>query len=126
MKEAIKEKDFWIRLWLYFHRGHHFYLGFLMGFANFVVIQYTLLVSRVNFLKSLFSHFWYFVVIWLVLYPPIAIIIGYLDYKKASIRVASELQSKVSPYARDLAKAISLIAKGKNKEAEEILKRWYK
>lgn len=67
--------------WLDFRNGHSIYLIFLMTFANFVTIQYGLLIDRVPFLSNLFESIWVFAIIYICLYVPIAIVIGYWHRK---------------------------------------------
>ena len=69
------------RRWLDFRNGHSIYLIFLMTFANFVTIQYGLLIDRVPFLSNLFESIWMFAIIYICLYVPIAMVIGYWHRK---------------------------------------------
>jgi hypothetical protein len=69
------------RRWLDFRNGHGIYLIFLMTFANFVTIQYGLLIDQVPFLKNLFESIWVFTIIYVSAYVPIAIVIGYWHRK---------------------------------------------
>ena len=52
-----------------------------MTFANFVTIQYGLLIDQVLFLKNLFESIWLFAIIYVSVYVPIAIVIGYWHRK---------------------------------------------
>ena len=52
-------RNFLLRLWAYFRRGHSAYLSFILSFANFVVLQYRLLIQYVPFLKYLFMNIIY-------------------------------------------------------------------
>lgn len=69
------------RRWLDFRNGHSIYLIFLMTFANFVTIQYGLLIDQVPYLKDLFESIWIFAVVFVSAYVPIAIVIGYWHRK---------------------------------------------
>ncbi len=69
------------RRWLDFRNGHSVYLIFLMTFANFVTIQYGLLIDQVPFLKNLFESIWLFAIIYVSVYVPVAIVIGYWHRK---------------------------------------------
>jgi hypothetical protein len=113
-----------LRLWTYFRRGHSTYLAFLLSFANFVVIQYRLLVQYIPALHILFNSLLAFAISFFIIYVPLAILIGWLDYKKYAVPVDSTLAAKSSPWHRDIARALMLIAEGKNAEAIEILKKW--
>jgi hypothetical protein len=80
----------WIRRrWLDFRNGHSIYLVFLMTFANFVTIQYGLLIDQVPFLKSMFESIWFFAIVFVSMYFPLAIIIGYW-HRKSQWRVEQD------------------------------------
>ncbi len=113
-----------LRLWTYFRRGHSTYLVFLISFANFIVIQYRLLIEYVPALKLVFSNLIAFAITFLTIYVPAAVVIGWLDYKKLAVPVDQALAAEASPYARDLARALLLIAQGRNEEAIRVLRRW--
>ncbi|RLB81447.1 MAG: hypothetical protein DRH17_09115 [Deltaproteobacteria bacterium] len=117
-------KNFILRLWTYFRRGHSTYLVFFLSFANFIVIQYRLLIEYIPVLQLVFSSLIAFAIVFFAVYIPLAIIIGYYDYKKFAVPVDTALAAKASPWNRDLARALILIAEGRNKEAIEILKKW--
>ncbi len=69
------------RRWLDFRNGHSIYLIFLMTFANFVTIQYQLLLQRVPAIHSLHINIWMFALIFVSLYLPLGMIIGYWHRK---------------------------------------------
>lgn len=77
------------RRWLDFRNGHSVYLIFLMTFANFVTIQYGLLINQVPALKDVFGSIWVFAVVFVSLYVPIAIVIGYW-HRKTQWRVEQQ------------------------------------
>lgn len=72
-----------------FRQGHSVYLIFLMTFANFITIQYALLIDRVPVLNSLFSNLWIFAALFISAYIPIAIVIGYW-HRKTQWKVEQE------------------------------------
>ncbi len=113
-----------LRYWTYFRRGHTVYLAFLLSFANFVVIQYNMVIKNVAFLKDLFAHLTYFAIVFALLYIPTAVIIGWYDYRKFAVPTETALRSMASPWTQDLARALILIAEGKNEEAIKVLKKW--
>jgi len=113
-----------LRYWIYFRQGHSVYLAFLMSFLNFIVIQYRLVVENIPILYKTLPRLWIFTIILLATYIPIATIIGWLDYKKGSVPTDSALGARASPWVRDLAKALMLIADGKSEEAKKILEKW--
>ena len=72
----------WVRRrWLDFRNGHSIYLIFLMTFANFVTIQYQLLLQRVPAIHSLHINIWIFALIFVAMYLPLGMIIGYWHRK---------------------------------------------
>ena len=51
----------WVeRRWLDFRNGHSIYLIFIMTFANFVTIQYKLLIDKVPAFNPIFHSIWVF------------------------------------------------------------------
>ena len=69
------------RRWLDFRNGHSIYLIFLMTFANFVTIQYQLLLQRVPAIHALNINIWMFALIFIAIYLPVGMIIGYWHRK---------------------------------------------
>jgi len=112
------------RYWTYFRRGHNIYLAFLISFANFITIQYNLLVKNVVFLRDIFAHLTYFAIAFLLLYIPTAILIGWYDYRRFAVPVESTLRARANPWTRDLARALICLAEGRNEEDARILRRW--
>ena len=92
MKGRIKDRLY--RYVIYFRRGHGSWLAYDISFANFVVIQYRLLVEHISFLERLLPSLSAFIVTFFLVYVPLAIIIGRYDIKKAT--VPKEIE--VSPF----------------------------
>lgn len=69
------------RRWLDFRNGHSIYLIFGMTFANFVTIQYKLLIDQVPWLSGLFGSIWVFAIVFVLTYVPIGILLGYWHRK---------------------------------------------
>jgi len=113
-----------LRYWTYFRRGHGTYLAFLLSFANFIVIQYKLVIENIPILDVLFSSLTIVAVTFFIGYLPVATVIGWLDYKKLAVPVDATVSAQASPWVQDLASALSLICDGKNEEAKDILKKW--
>jgi hypothetical protein len=90
MKALLIRDSNWLRRrWLDFRNGHSIYLIFAMTFANFVTIQYKLLIDRVPFLDSFFGSIWVFAIVFIAVYLPLGIIIGYW-HKKSQWSVEQE------------------------------------
>ncbi len=115
----MKAKHLWT-LWILFKRGHSMYLAFLVSFLNFITIQYTLLISRIPTLKAIFSNLLLFTSLFLALYVPVAVILGYIDYRRGGV----ETMQQLNPWVNDLSSALILIAEGRVEEAKRILERW--
>jgi len=113
-----------LRYWTYFRRGHNVYLAFLISFANFVAIQYSLVIKTIEQLSFVFSDLITFGITFFLIYLPVATVIGWIDYKKASVPIDAAVGAKANPFFMDLARAISLLAEGKNEEAIKTLRRW--
>jgi hypothetical protein len=73
----IRSHNWMRRRWLDFRNGHSIYLIFLMTFANFVTIQYQLLLQRVPAIHDLHINIWMFALIFIAIYLPVGMIIGY-------------------------------------------------
>ena len=77
----MKNNFFRIR-WLDFRQGHSIYLAFLIYFADSILIQYALLIEKFPFIDSLLgANLVGFAIIFIALYVPLAIIIGYWHRK---------------------------------------------
>jgi len=87
----------WLRRrWLDFRLGHVTYLAFGMAFANFILIFHRLLIERVEALENIFSDLWFFTIIVILVYFPIAILVGFW-HRKTQIKVETELTLKQNP-----------------------------
>jgi hypothetical protein len=113
-----------LRYWTYFRRGHSVYLIFAITFLNFIVIQWRLLIEEIDFLETLFQRFYLFTIVFLITYIPLATIIGWIDYKRGAVPVDQTIAASVNPWVQDLAKAILLLAEGKNEEVVELMRKW--
>jgi hypothetical protein len=77
----MKNNFFRIR-WLDFRQGHGIYLAFFIYFADTILIQYNLLIDRLPLLDPfLGASIIGFAIIFIALYVPLAIIIGYWHRK---------------------------------------------
>jgi hypothetical protein len=85
-----KGRNSWVRRrWLDFRQGHSIYLAFLIMFANFITIQYSLMVDRLPALQPLFSNVLVFAVAVIAVYMPIAIVVGYW-HRKSQWKIEQE------------------------------------
>ena len=114
----------WIRRrWYDFRQGHGMYLVFAMSFVNFVLIFYRLLIEQFDFLGDLFSNLWIFLIIFLAVYIPTAVLIGNW-HRKTQMRIEHEQSMKQSPLmAKNFRVLLDLLeGKASTKEVEELRK----
>jgi len=74
----MEKKDYVVRkLWLYFRLGHGSYISFTLSFFNFILLAYRFLIEPNLEQFSLISNLTTFGIIFVIIYVPIAILIGY-------------------------------------------------
>ena len=93
--------EFLKRRWLEFRWGHTIYLGFLLSMINFIVITYTLLIERIGFFKELFPRLSLYIIFFIIIYPPLAILMGYLHRKK-QLKTEQFLIGMMNPYTMEI------------------------
>ena len=69
-------KEYLKRRWFDFRMGHSIYLIFFLSFANFILIFFRLLIEKIPVLDQIFSELWVFIVLFICIYVPIAVIMG--------------------------------------------------
>jgi len=69
------------RRWLDFRNGHGLYLGFAMGFVNFILIAYNFAIKKIPVLDHLFSNTLIFSLFFIAVYIPVSILIGAVHRK---------------------------------------------
>jgi len=90
-------KQAWTRRrWYEFRQGHSFYLILLLSVSNFVLIFHRLLIERVSFLDEVFSQLWFFFLIFVLGYVPVAILIGHW-HNKTQFKVDTEIAMRQNP-----------------------------
>ncbi|MEM3160562.1 MAG: hypothetical protein QXJ74_07250 [Nitrososphaera sp.] len=70
------------RRWLDFRNGHSIYLAFVLTFVNFILITYNFAIERITFLQGVIDNTLVFAALFVVVYVPAAIAIGYYHRKK--------------------------------------------
>jgi hypothetical protein len=73
--------DWFRRRWLDFRNGHSIYLIFVLTFANFITIQYKLLIDQIPYLAGVFNNTIIFAILFVLMYVPIGIVLGYWHRK---------------------------------------------
>ena len=69
------------RRWLDFRTGHSTYLAFILAFSNTILIVYYFLIERITFFSGQIPSIGIFTLLFLGIYLPLAIIIGYWHVK---------------------------------------------
>jgi len=105
------------RRWFDFRQGHGMYLVFAMTFTNFVLIFYRLLIERIEFLGDWFSNLWFFIVIFLVVYIPVAILIGNW-HRRTQMKIEHEQAMKQNPLMAKNFRVILDLLEGKASQKE--------
>jgi len=106
------------RRWWEFRQGHSVYLIFMLTFINFILISYRLLIEKVGIFKELIPDLWLFAVLFIVVYVPAAIIIGYW-HRKTQLRVDSTLIQHQNPVLAKMVRTLLDVQTG-NASTEEI------
>jgi len=117
-------KEGWIRRrWWEFRQGHSVYLIFLLTFMNFILISYRLLIEKVAFIKELIPELWLFVILFIAIYIPAAIIIGFW-HRKTQLRVEATLITQQNPILAMMIRTLLDVQTGKatKDEIEEFRK----
>lgn len=79
---------------VYFRRGHQSYFAMFFSFLNFIVIQYKLLIENVFWLRNIFTSLTVFAIIFVAIYVPIAILVGWYD----TWRMTKPREFETNPY----------------------------
>jgi len=119
--------SYWIRRrWLDFRHGHSVYLIFMLSFANFILIFHRLLIERIEFLDEIFSNLWVFAVVFIIIYIPVAILIGRW-HRISQIKIETEQTFRNNPFmARNFRMVIDIMegkaSKGDIEKFRKLLK----
>ena len=111
-------KEGWIRRrWWEFRQGHTVYLIFVLTFINFILIAYRLLIERVTFFKDLVPELWIFALMFILVYVPAAIIIGYW-HRRTQLRVETTIINQQNPVLAKMIRTLLDVQTGKASEKE--------
>ena len=105
------------RRWFDFRQGHSVYLIFMLTFANFILIFHRLLIERVEFLNDLFNELWVFVLVFIVVYIPAAIIIG-AWHRKTQLKIEADVIIRQNPLLAKILRTLLDIQTGNISKAE--------
>ena len=111
-------KDGWgRRRWWEFRQGHTVYLIFVLTFINFILIAYRLLIERVTFFKDLVPELWIFALMFILVYVPAAILIGYW-HRRTQLRVETTIINQQNPVLAKMIRTLLDVQTGKASEEE--------
>ncbi len=94
--------------WIYFKTGHSTYLVYSLSIMNFITLQHRLLISTIPFLEKYLSRLSTFVIVFFLTYIPIAMALGYFEYKKGEMK----RRPMLNPYTQDTIEAQILQSRG--------------
>jgi len=78
-----KIEELVFRAWSYFRTGYGTYLAFPIGFIGFVSTTYYLMINNIPFLTSVFPSFSIYIIVMLLIVPPLGVLIGWFHMKKS-------------------------------------------
>ena len=111
----------WLReRWWEFRTGHSTYLIFMLTFVNFVLISYRLLIEKVPVFQQIVPELWIFALLFLGLYIPTAILIGYW-HRRTQLKVENTITMQQNPFYAKLFRMLIDVELG-NLTKEEIEK----
>ncbi|MHA1627358.1 MAG: hypothetical protein ACTSYT_05710 [Candidatus Asgardarchaeia archaeon] len=78
----MKFEELMFRAWYYFRNGYATYLSFPVGFLTFISTTYYLAIKNVPFLQYIFSRFYLFAIVAVIVIFPLGVLIGWLHMKR--------------------------------------------
>ena len=93
----------------YFLRGHNAWFALAFTLINFTIIFYQLFLVNLYFIPEFLKSYALFVIIFALIYFPLATIVGYLDFKKGTFSAEQNLQKEISPVWKEVFSQLSKI-----------------
>ena len=111
------------RRWWEFRQGHSIYLVFALTFINFILISYRLLIEKITIFKELVPDLWIFAIVFLIIYVPAAILIGFW-HRRTQLRVETTMIQQQNPVLARMIRTLLDAQTGKatKEEIEEFRK----
>lgn len=111
-------KEGWCRKrWYEFRVGHSTYLIFMLTFVNFILIAYRLLIEKIPFLQDIVPQLWIFAILFIVIYVPIAILVGFW-HRRTQLKIETTLTAYESPVLARMFRTMLDVKTGKADEKE--------
>jgi hypothetical protein len=121
-KLRFRNKNWFKRRWLDFRNGHGIYLVFLMTVAQFLIIQYRLLLNNIPLFHSI--PLWVFTIVFVVMYVPLGAIIGYW-HRRTQYNVDNQTHFERNPIGATMYLFLFDLIDGKVTEEEKRQMRRY-
>ena len=125
--------EFIFRMFVYFRRAHGTYFTFIIQFVNFITITYTLLLVNILHFPNIFTYFIIYATLFILIYVPLCIFIGWIDMKKGMFPIESKTIWIHNPIVQEIRKDLETIKQvlyylsiGENEKAREILEKYVK
>jgi hypothetical protein len=115
--------QFYRKRWLDFRNGHSIYLAFILNFINFILITYNFAIEKASFLSGTFDSLSFFTVIFILVYVPGAMLIGYW-HRRNQYSVENEALLQENWISAWLVRHYVRLAQGKAtaEETDEVMK----
>ncbi|MCY3414109.1 MAG: hypothetical protein INQ03_20865 [Candidatus Heimdallarchaeota archaeon] len=101
----------------YFIRGHSNWFAYVISLVNFVTISFYLLIENLTIVPPSLK-FRHYLILFALIYAPLAIIVGFVDMKKGTYRVEQNMAKNLSPLWNDVFTRLERL----DKQQKEILK----
>ena len=108
------------RLKLYFLRGHSQWFVYIFSLTSFSLLFYNFLFKNLGFIPEYLKQFSIFFLLFIVLYIPLAIIIGYFDYKKGTFKAEQGIILEWSPIWKKMFTEIEVLNSKLDKIQEKL------
>lgn len=101
---------------MYFRYGHGTYISFTLTMMNFVLLSYRFLIEPNIENAGLFNNLTTFAIVFLIIYIPVSILIGYW-HRKTQLKVDSDIKfTRNIVLAKTIKSLIDLKLQKSNKE----------
>ncbi|OLS28452.1 MAG: hypothetical protein HeimC2_06710 [Candidatus Heimdallarchaeota archaeon LC_2] len=107
------------RLRTYFLRGHSNWFAYVMSLLNFVTISFYLLIENLTIVSDNFK-FRHYVLLFVVVYLPLAIIVGYFDMTRGTYRVEQKMAKELSPLWKEVFEKLDALGMKQNEIIDSI------
>jgi len=118
----MEKKGYVVRkLWLYFRLGHGSYISFTLSFFNFILLAYRFLIEPNLEQFSLIDNLTTFGIVFVIIYVPIAILIGYW-HRVTQLKVELDLRFTRNTFLAKIMRTLldKKLGQGKENEIEEL------